>query len=237
MRGRGATDIPSLAAMGFQDDAIAGDDFREALHQSLDDGAFRLVWVLDDAPPELVSTVGYLEAISSGVVIDLVVVGQYEVGGEKVIVPQRIEPARVEAEQPGPKRPGAVESGGAGDFVASIKSAAAAEQPKLARLAEWSAGLENAGLAEQWTKTGADGRKVLKPCVPAEGVGLVTIFNDDGASIALWRSVFERCAPESIARLEALGVQVGQGFSIYEFPDELLDALAQAYREAAGREE
>jgi len=77
---RGAADIASLAAAGFQDTTI-GDDFRAAMQESLDTGSFRLVWVLDDAPPGLVSLVGYMEYISSGIVtIDLVTVTQYEVG-------------------------------------------------------------------------------------------------------------------------------------------------------------
>ena len=90
---RAAADIAALAAAGFQDAAL-GDGFRAGMRESLDTGSFRLVWVLDDAPPELVSLVGYLEHVSSGIVtIDLVTVTQYEVGGERVIVPQRVEPA------------------------------------------------------------------------------------------------------------------------------------------------
>ena len=69
---RGAVDIASLAASGFQD-ASLGETFQAAMQESLDTGSFRLVWVLDAAPPELVSLVGYLEYISAGIVtIDLV---------------------------------------------------------------------------------------------------------------------------------------------------------------------
>ena len=142
----------TTAAAGFQDAAI-GDDFRAAMQDSLDAGSFRLVWVLDDAPPELVSLVGYLEHIASGIVtIDLVTVTQYEVGGERVIVPQRVEPARVEPQEEGsdaggPGGPMPVTTGGADDFLASIKTAPESGRALLSKLAEWAQALEDEGLA------------------------------------------------------------------------------------------
>ena len=51
-----------------------------------------------------------------------------------------------------------------------------------------------------------------------------------------WRSVFERCAPQSTALVEAeLGSELKQGNSTHEFPEPLIDALTQAYQEAAAR--
>jgi len=51
-----------------------------------------------------------------------------------------------------------------------------------------------------------------------------------------WRSVFERRAPHSIPAVQAvLGTELKQGNSTRDFPEPLLDALNQAYREAAGR--
>jgi hypothetical protein len=235
---RGAADIASLAAAGFQDTAL-GDDFRAAMQESLDTGSFRLVWVLDDAPPELVSLVGYLEDISTGIVIDLVTVAQYEVGGERVIVPQRVEPARVERQEgegPGPAGPTPVTTKGADDFLASIEVALESERPLLRKLAEWAIALEREGLARLWTTSGVTGRKVLKPCIPSEDVGLVTIWNENGqAAMSLWRTVFERCAPGAIARVEELtGAELSAGRSAPEVTDDLLEALTGAYREAAG---
>jgi hypothetical protein len=230
---RGAVDIASLAAAGFQDTAL-GDDFRAAMQESLDTGSFRLVWVLDDAPPELVSLVGYLEDIAAGIVIDLVTVAQYEVGGERIIVPQRVEPARVGTQTEGPDVPSPVTTKGADDFLASIDVAAESERPLLRKLADWAIGLEHEGLARLWTTSGVTGRKVLKPWLPGEDVGLVTIWNDNGAAVSLWRTVFERCAPNAIVKLETLtGVELGVGRYAPKITDELLDALAEAYREAA----
>jgi len=234
---RGAADIASLAAAGFQDTAL-GADFRAAMQESLDTGSFRLVWVLDDAPPELVSLVGYLEDISAGIVIDLVTVAQYEVGGERVIVPQRVEPARVEHLGDDGRGPGVtapVTTKGANDFLASIDVAPESERPLLRKLAEWAIALESEGLARLWTTSGVTGRRVLKPCIPSEDVGLVTIWNENGqAAMSLWRTVFERCAPSAIAKIEALtGTELSAGRSASAVTDELLQALTEAYREAA----
>ena len=236
---RGATDIASLAATGFQDETIAGETFRAALQQSLEGGSFRLVLVLDDAPAELVSLVGYLEVVSPGVVIDLVTVAQYELGNERVVVPQRVEPGRVEppSANPMPEGASAVTTVGADDFLASIDVAPEAERPLLHRLAEWAVGLERRGLARLVTTSGVTGRKVLKPYLPGEQVGLVTIWNENGtAALSVWRTVFERCAPNSIPRLEALiEGELGSGRSVPKITDEVLAALATAYEEASTR--
>jgi len=196
--------------------------------------------VRDDAPPELVSLVGYLEHISSGsVTIDLVTVTQYEVGGERVIVPQRVEPARVEPQEEGsgaggPGAPMPVTTRGADDFLASIKTAPESGRPLLRKLAAWEQSLEDEGLARLWTTSGVTGRKMLKPCIPSVDVGLATIWNDNGPSMSLWRSVFERHAPAAIAPLEALtGIELGVGRAAPDVTDELLEALTAAYREAA----
>ena len=197
--------------------------------------------MLDDAPPELVSLVGYLEHISSGIVtIDLVTVTQYEVGGERVIVPQRVEPARVEPQDEGsdaggPGGPMPVTTRGADDFLASIKTAPESGRPLLSKLAEWAQSLEDEGLARLWTTSGVTGRKMLKPFVPGEDGGLATIWHENGkASVGLWRSVFEVHAPAAIAPLEALtGIELGVGRAVPDITDELLEALTAVYREAA----
>ena len=231
LRSRGAATIAALAAEHFQDPSLDGEAYRAALQESLDSGAFRLVWVLDEAPDELASTVGYLEAISSGVTIDLVVVGQYEIGEERVIVPQRVEPARVETQQGELLAP--VETDGADDFTASIDVAQPPERALLKRLAVWAKDLERQGLAELYTTSGTSGRKVLKPCIPDEGVGLVTIFNDGRGTVAVWRTRFEVSAPAALARLESAGVPVSQGNNLPEITEDILAMLTEAYREAA----
>src|SRR3954470_5053728 len=72
--------------------------FAAGLSESLASGAFRLVVVLDEAPSELVQLVGYLEGISTGVVVDLITVSAYEVGDEQILVPQRVDPEHVTVE-------------------------------------------------------------------------------------------------------------------------------------------
>jgi hypothetical protein len=241
LRRRGATDIAALAASGLQDETIAGDAFRGAMQQSLDGGSFRLVLVLDDAPAELVSLVGYLEDISASIIVDLITVAQYELGSERVVVPQRVEPGRVEPASSDalPDAPSAVTTPGADDFLASIEMAPEADRPPLRLLAQWAQDLERRGLARLVTTSGVTGRKVLKPYVVGEQVGLVTVWNENGAAaLSLWRTVFDRCAPKSIPRLEELtGGEVGNGRSVANITDEVLEVLTGAYEESAMRTE
>ena len=144
------------------------------------------------------------------------------------------EPARLGPQQvDGPVGPGRVETRGADDFIESIGVALESERKLLRRLADWAIGLERQGLAELWTTSGASGRKVLKPCLPDEGVGLVTIFNDGRGTMAVWRTRFQTSAPGALSCLEGIGVEVGQGNNLPEVTDEILGLLAEAYREAA----
>lgn len=51
--------------------------------------------------------------------------------------------------------------------------------------------------------------------------------------VSLWRSVFERRAPNAIAKVEQInGKEIGKGSSATVITRELLDALTDAYREA-----
>ena len=83
---------------------------------------------------------------------------------------------------------------------------------------------------------GSQSRSVLLVWIKNEQAGLVTIWNDaGGASLQMWRSVFEKKAPASIAIVESLiaPLEIGQGNTTREVSDELLKALAEAYRQAA----
>jgi hypothetical protein len=74
----------------------------------------------------------------------------------------------------------------------------------------------------------------LLPRLRTENVGLVTIWNEGGAYLQFWRSVFERRAPKTLSRVERITpVQIGQGNTAREVSDALLEALTDAYREAA----
>src|SRR4029453_13280764 len=68
----------------------------------------------------------------------------------------------------------------------------------------------------------------------SDGRGLVTIYKDTrSAYLQLFRSVFERRAPRSLAAVEAaIGEPLRQGNVIYEVSDQLLAALTAAYEEA-----
>ena len=146
----------------------------------------------------------------------------------------RVEPRDEGSDAGGPGGPLPVTTRGADDFLASIKAAPESGRPLLRKLAAWAQSLEHEGLARLWTTSGVTGRKMLKPCIPSADIGLVTIWNDGGPSIGLWRSVFERHAPAAIAPVEALsGIELGVGRAVREITDELLQALTAAYREAA----
>jgi hypothetical protein len=76
----------------------------------------------------------------------------------------------------------------------------------------------------------------ILPRLTSDGAGLVTIYCYRGrGSVQLWRTVFERRAPTSLHRLEALGCEVKQGNTMYQISEELLDTLTDAYREATGK--
>jgi hypothetical protein len=71
-----------------------------------------------------------------------------------------------------------------------------------------------------------------------EQAGLATVWNRNGqAFLSLWRTVFERRAPDSIEPVEAeLGqVPLGKGNVITDVTDNLLRLLTTAYREATGQ--
>jgi hypothetical protein len=61
----------------------------------------------------------------------------------------------------------------------------------------------------------------LRPRVAGDVAGLVSIACDvRSAYVQFWRSVFERCAPQSTALVVAeLGAELKQGNSTHEFPE------------------
>jgi hypothetical protein len=220
-----------------QEGSFAPEVFSEGLAECLSRGHFRLVLVLDETPEELATLVGYLESVTEGLLVDLVAVSAYEVNGSQVIIPQRVDAERSDdggAPPPSPSGPkGRLVEGGA-DFAAVIEKSPLEHRAELRRLYEWAVRLEQEGLLRLNTYHGLAHRWTLLPRLPAEKAGLVTIWNEDGAYLQFWRSVFERRAPNSLPRVEELApVRIGQGNTTREVSDELLEALAGAYREAA----
>jgi hypothetical protein len=238
LRERGFGSLAEAAASVDQERAFDERAFADGLDTSLASGAFRLVLVLDTAPTELVRLVGYLEQMVSDLVIDLITVSAYEVGGSRILVPQRIDPKRPPMEpraRPRPPTDSGYLADGADDFIESIDAAPEDQRSDLRRLADWAGGLEAEGLVRLKTYHGR-GRLTLLPRLVGEDVGLATIWNDNGAYLSLWRSVFERRAPSSIAPVESLiGDSLGTGKTVRGCSDELLEALTLACREANTR--
>jgi hypothetical protein len=240
LRDRGHDSV--FGAVSAVDQAGRIDDvaFTEALEANLAAGRFRLVLVLDEAPDELVKLVGYLEAVTPELVIDLITVSMYDVGGSTVLVPQRVDPERAESGASAPKAARTEDTGysteGAGGFADLIDGAPEAAQAQLRRLCEWGVALEADGLVGRlFTYHGMKESVTLLPRLPVDDAGLVTVnYSDNGGYIQFWRSVFERRAPNSLPAVEmaAAPAKVGQGTAVHEVTDELLDALTEAYREA-----
>jgi hypothetical protein len=86
------------------------------------------------------------------------------------------------------------------------------------------------------TYHGKNGILTLLPYLTDEKVGLVTFWRDGG--MKLWRTVFERRAPNSIEPIEVLigrPIGDGSGAGTQDARAELLEALGSAYREAAAQ--
>lgn len=237
---RGYENLAQAVAGDDQEGAFEPETFAATLESSLGDGHFRLVLILDEAPPELVRLVGYLSAVADKLIIDLITVATYEIGGSQVVVPQRVEAERepdivISAPTSGNTSTGyAVE--GKESFVETIENVPPEEQPQLRRLVDWASALESEGVAKLWTYHGKS-RSTLLPHVLGEGVGLVTIWNENKAALSFWRSVFERRAPKTLAMFDQSGKtpKMGQGTSAREITESLLADLTAAYREAEGR--
>ena len=240
LRDRGYESIQDAISSNDQVGSFDTATFSEGLTECLTKGHFRLVLVLDEAPQELVTLVGYLESVTEELLIDLIAVSAYDVGGSRVLVPQRVDAERPTPEPSPPKTPPSGPGGwyaeGAEDFATTIDSANEEHRPLLRRLYEWAVSLDREGLVRLGTYHAKGGDMLtLLPRLRADNAGLVTIYNDRGTpSLQFWRSVFERRAPENLPRVEEVtSGRVGQGNTTYEISDELLEALTDAYREAA----
>jgi len=228
---------PSLAEAvraSTQDAAFDAEALAAGIERSLALGAFRLVLVLDDAPPELVRLVGYLELIGEHLVIDLITVTSYDVGGRRILVPQRVEPDHQFDKQPVTKSKqaaGYLAADSGAEFEKMIGSAPAERRPVLTQLLQWARGLEQERLVRLYSYLGKQST-ILLPRLQPEQVGLVSIWQN--CTVSLWRTVFARRAPDFIERVEAItGVPMGSGTNAGTVTPELLAILTEAYREAA----
>ena len=242
LQAAGHATIPAAVLASNNDGAFDSEEFTTAFDDHLKEGRFRLVFVLDAAPPELMALVSYLENVTNKLVIDLVTVGAFDVNGTSVMLPQRVTPERHEAAVEQARRsPAAERTPGCDVFLEGISAVGKGDAGNLQRLVDWARGLEGRGLARLETTRGKGGRRfVLLPLLPAEDRALVTIWNDGRASLVFARSVFERKARASIRPVEELlSDQLGQEFgmgngnTVWGISDELLDVLTKAYERAA----
>lgn len=235
---RGYENLAQAVADVDQEGGFEAEIFATTLAKSLGEGRFRLVLILDEAPPELVRLVGYLGAVTDKLVVDLITVATYEIGDCQVVVPQRVDAEREpDSAVTVPGTPGKT-SGysveGKEAFIATIEQAPSEYQPLLRRLVEWASALEVDGLVKLWTYHGKSSTTLL-PYVPGENAGLVTIWNDKGAALSFWRSVFNRRAPKTLAVIDQSpdAPKIGQGTYTRAITEPLLADLTRAYREAA----
>jgi hypothetical protein len=241
---RGNASIEDAARSADQSTDFDSGSFRQEASESLRLGAFRLVLVLDEAPDELVQLVGYLESLTDRILIDLIAINSYQIAGTEVVIPVRMQPDRVIGQvdngvgpKPPPKKTTSTTTIGIDAFVASVNSMVqSSERAQLERYVEWARSLEEAGLARLYNSIGIE-RWTLLPRLAGYDAGLVTLWNDHGAAyVTAYRTVFQRWAPKTLARLEAqFGQIVGSGNTIRTpaFPD-LEPFLTDGYREAAG---
>ncbi|TDD37051.1 toll/interleukin-1 receptor domain-containing protein [Saccharopolyspora elongata] len=122
---------------------------------------------------------------------------------------------------------------GSAAFRSTIPDDPPARRELLLRLTEWAEQLAQEQLVAPATFYGKT-RTTLLLRIDGKS-GLVTVYNDaKTAYLQFSRSVFERFAPDSIPVVESLiRSRVGQGTTTRDVSPELLDALTQAYREAA----
>ena len=236
---RNFTSLADAARANDQDGSYDAETFDAGLNESLRTGSFRLVLVLDKAPDQLAQLIGYLEAVANNrLVLDLITVSSFDVTDlSSILVPQRIEPEfrsrAQESSSPSPKKRGMLAEG-ADDFEAGIDTSPREWQEDLRRLCSWAKSLESEGLVRLQTYHTKDDRMTLLPRGKDGSGGLVTIWNDKGASLQFWRGNIERRAPHALPAIEeAAPIEIGDGRTIREFSTELLDALRTAYREAS----
>ena len=236
----GYESILDAAQAQDQEGAVSPASFKTSLQDYLDHGNFRLVLVLDEISAELERIVAYLDAITvQALTIDLISVEVYDVNGAKVALPQRISPdlsATIPHATTGSAKTTAskgILSDGSDAFRASIADTTGETRSTFDELIAWAeALLPNVRLS---SFAGASGRFTLLPRIMPDNVGLVTIWNENQQpSITLYRSVFERRAPQSIEPVEQViaPVKIGKGNVVRNITPEILKALTAAYQEA-----
>ena len=226
-----------------QEGRVDAASFPTSMQEFLDRGDFRLVLVLDEVSAELARVVAYLDAITvQALTIDLMTLKVYEVNGARVALPQRVSPeiaATIPVATPGRIRPAGssgILSDGPDAFRASIEGTTGEARTRFDDLIAWAERLALLPNVRLHTYSGAELYSLLPRIVP-DNAGLVTIWNDNQQPyISVWRSVFERRAPNSIDSVEGAiaPIKIGQGNTVKNITPEVLEVLAAAYQETSG---
>ena len=202
----------------------------------------RIVLVSEGFSSELTTSVLWLN--SNGLDITCIRMQPYRNGAELLVetsqvipLPEaadylvRIRDRESEVQKQGASQPWYTKGGDA--FKKSIENAPVSFQPELNLLYNWAVSMEQQGLVALDTHSGKSNS--LRLLVPG-GSGLITVISSPTGApyIQLWRSVFEKNAPNSIESVEEKTGPLKQGNSVRKISDDLLAALTAAYREANG---
>ena len=214
------------------------ESFYSTMQGHLDRGDFRLVLALDDAPLELQRIVHYLDEITvDGVTIDLVTVRVYEVNGVRTAMTERVvlDPEQFVVPTGPPTTSTSTErTEGSEAFRDSTADASASARDMFDRLIAWAEDLSELPHVGLRSGVGVDSIS-LSPWISRQDAGLVAIFNYRGRpGLQLYWTVIERCAPKLIGKIREIAGEHDAPRSSYTHdpPSQLLDALADAYREA-----
>ena len=221
------------------------DEFYENLSAHLETGKFRLVIVLDDAPRQLVRLMGYLETITTDqIVIDLVQVSSYEVNGAQILVTQRIDPSRESEPDAGqshhrssqrsrPRR--GLTSAPFRRWLDGIDDVGQAAV--LLRVVDWADGLVEEKVCQVQSTVRKQGRMGLTVwAVNEESLAVLDTETESGEPRLWLRGPnIAKYAPDSLFAIQqSSGQPLDKDGHANAITPELLDALADAYREAAG---
>lgn len=226
---------------------IDGDAFAERLQACLDTGHFRLVLALDRATPDLGRMAAYLDAVTvETLAIDLITVEIHDVNGTLAASAQRVSPDLSETAPTAAAAPRAarvrtkpIETEGADEFRAATEDVAGDDRAELDRLIAWAERVVSETPGAGLTSATGGAWPTLHILAHRDAGGeLATLFyQTNGPRLFFKPSDFEGLAPDSIAPVERAANQriAGSGGrnAPSPVPDAVLDALANAYKEAA----
>lgn len=224
---------------------IDGDAFAERLQACLDTGYFRLVLALDRATPDLGRMAAYLDAVTvETLAIDLITVEIHDVNGTLAASAQRVSPDLSETAPIAAAAPRAarvrtkpIETEGADEFRAATEDVAGDDRAELDKLISWAERVVSETPGAGLTSVTNVKQPALRILAHRDvGGQLATLFRTStGPKLWVRPRDFQGLAPDSIAPVErAIGTEIGGGkYAETPAPDAVLDALANAYKEAA----